>query len=103
MKTILKIIIASVLALQMNILVAGNECTSSPTSNESANTALISVAPTTPMEATFENDTNDLAGPANPAQMTQAIADFEKPVDALTLDIETLAPKSPVEADFDVD
>ena len=103
MKTIVKIIIASVLALQMNILVAGNECTSSPTSNESANTALISIAPTTPMEATFESDTNDLAGPTNPAQLTQAMAGFENPVDALTLDIETLAPKSPVEADFDVD
>ena len=102
MKTISRIIIASVLALQMNVLVAGNECTSTPTTNESANTALISVAPTTPMEATFENDTNDIADPTGHTQLTRAIIGIDNPNDAISFDIETLAPATPAEAGFDV-
>ena len=52
------VIMAAVLALQVNALFAGNKNSyETPVTNEHSSNSLISFAPTTPVEATFENDT----------------------------------------------
>jgi hypothetical protein len=118
MKATITILIAVVLTLSVNVLFAGNDITSVPAANANAVVTLTSLAPTVPMEATFEDAVvlNDLAylAPTTPteaqfedlsielisalnlAPLTPAAADFEDEID-----FNSLAPIVPVEADFE--
>ena len=117
------IIIAAVLALQINVLLADNTNSSAPVTSETYSVNAMNLAPATPVEATFEesviiNDFADLA-PALPmeasfddmaietvsimelAPLTPAIAEFDDAVDAITIDNGTLSPVTPAEASFE--
>ena len=112
------IIIAAALALQVNVLFAGNDINSTSVSNANNTITLTTLAPTTPAEADFEDavymtDFASLA-PSTPTEaqfedisyesvaalnlppVTPVIADFED-----ELDFNSLAPIIPVEADFE--
>jgi hypothetical protein len=118
------ITIAAILALQMNVLFAGNgNSYGTPVTNENSSNILTSLAPTTPVEANFEDDAllTDYAAlaPVTPAEatfddvssemtsfadlapVTPAVADFEDNIDAIALNLTSLAPTTPAEADFD--
>jgi len=118
MKATTTIIIAAALALQMNVLFAGIEKTSSaPVANATGTITLTSLAPITPKEATFEDAVtmNDYAylAPTTPteaqfedisfesvaalnlAPVIPAVADFEDGID-----FSSIAPVVPAEADF---
>jgi hypothetical protein len=73
------IIIAAVLALQINVLLADNNNSSAPAVIVNNSVNAMSLAPATPMEATFE----DMA------------------IEAFTIDNGTLAPLAPSEASFE--
>lgn len=112
-------LIAAALTLQAGILFANNE--SVPAASANAATCITTLSPTTPMEATFEEeslfDFNQLV-PVTPAEATfedisidmistlslapvvPAIADFDDFV-AGNVDNGTLAPCTPAEADFE--
>ena len=114
-------IIAAVLTLNTGILWAGNESSSVSIANESA---MISLAPVTPAEATFEDvnvTTIDVAAIAptmpldaeftdvapdisidltNLAPFAPAVADFNDAVD-VNINISALAPITPATADFE--
>ena len=118
MKAITTIIIAAALALQVNVLFAGNDINSTAASNANNTIALTSLAPTVPMKATFEDavDMTEFASLApttpteaqfedisfemvsalNLAPLTPAVADFEDEID-----FNSLAPAVPAEADFE--
>ena len=117
------IIIASVLALQVNILLAGNEATLGPVTNETATITLASLAPSTPTEvtfeevvemnefanlapmipseATFEDMPSEIASIVDLAPMTPTVAEFEDAVDMITVNVIDLAFVTPDEADFE--
>jgi hypothetical protein len=118
MKTIITIL-ATVLALQVNVIFAGNDEVSTPAANSVSS---ISLAPTTPVEATFEDEVvmNEIAGlaPVMPSEatfedavpvaeisglipVTPVVADFEDTAEVITIDITALAPVTPLEADFE--
>jgi len=96
--TTLTFIIATVLALQVNLLFAGNESISAPAANESA---AMSLAPSTPNEATFDDMSTERSAPADLAPVTPAMADFEDAVDTISTDNVNLTPITPNEADFE--
>ena len=93
------IIIAAALALQVNVLFAGNDINSTPVANANVTIALTSLAPTVPVEATFE-DVVVLNDFAYLALTTPTEAPFEnlsyEMVSALNL-----APAAPLTADVD--
>jgi len=106
------IIIAAALTLSVNVLFAGNEFPTAPVSKEKI---AITLAPTTPSEATFEDmATLTILAPVVPSEATFEDVSFEMvsglnlapvlPVMA-TLDDETdfssIQPAVPAEADFD--
>ena len=92
------IIIAAIFTLQASMLFAGNDNISIPVTNETSAIILTALAPSTPVEATFEemipvNEMNTLV-PVTPAEAT-----FEEmPADMISLAL--LAPLTPVTADF---
>ena len=118
------IIIAAVLALQVNVLFAGSKSSyESPVTNENSSGSLISLAPITPAEATFDDNVTlvdyTILAPVTPteatledmpseiaqvldlAPVTPAVADFNDVTDLITLDFYSLAPSTPAEADFE--
>ncbi len=117
------IIVTAVLALQANILFAGNETTSVTVINENATSIMVFLAPSTPAEATFDDfvTVNDISSlmPVTPSEAsfeempfetasfrdlapsTPAVAEFEEAFDVNTIDVISLAPVNPVEADFE--
>ena len=120
MKTI-TITIATILTLQAAILFAGNETTSAPMTNERVT---ITLAPSVPLEATFEDlnevvvnidalapvipseaDFSDVAPVENAtlmnlAPLTPSVADFNDSID-VTTDINALARATPAAVDFE--
>jgi hypothetical protein len=117
------IIIATVLALQVNILFADNDNTSAPATGENTLISMSSLSPATPAEATFEEgfEMNEAAhlAPVIPAEatfedmpsemtqtvdlapMTPAVADFEEAIDMIKEVVSVLSPVTPFEADFE--
>jgi hypothetical protein len=89
------IIIAAVLTLQTGILFAGNETCSAPLSSENTS---ITLAPTTPFEATFE-EVVTLADAAMLDPTTPSEATFEE-MPSEMISTGELAPVVPAEADF---
>ncbi|MEI7727818.1 MAG: hypothetical protein WCK09_22115 [Bacteroidota bacterium] len=117
------IIIAAIFTLQASILFAGNDNISTPVTNETAAIILTTLAPSTPVEATFEemipvNEINSLI-PVTPSEatfeempaemislvmlapVTPVTADFNDSTDSVTIDSSTLAPVTPATADFE--
>ena len=114
------IIIAAVLALQVNVLFAGNDTASAPVTNENTTTTLTSLvptipsvadfvdasvmyevtclAPTVPAEAQFDEMNYEMVSALNLAPMTPETADFN---DADSVDSNSLAPVVPTEANFE--
>jgi hypothetical protein len=118
------ITMAAVLALQMNVLFASSKSFSeTPVTNENSSISLISLTPTTPVEATFEDDAtlmdyaelapvtpneatfedmpSEITSHADLTPVTPTVADFDDATDTSTLDPNALAPVTPAEADFD--
>jgi hypothetical protein len=123
MKTI-TITIAAILALQVNVLFAGNiNSYDTPVTNENSSNLMNSLAPTTPLEASFEDDATltdyTLLAPITPteagfedmppemtsiinlAPVTPTVANFEDDIDTITLDLIAVSPTTPAEADFE--
>ncbi|MEI7501152.1 MAG: hypothetical protein WCK84_11980 [Bacteroidota bacterium] len=95
------VIMAAVLTLQGSILFAGNESSAVPVRNESYASTLIMLAPTTPLEATFEDAASEMVSNFELAPVTPTVADFEDAILVLTVDNRVLAPVTPAEADFE--
>ena len=94
-------ILAAVLTLSMNVLLASND--GAAVNNTMNSTTFTALAPSTPAEATFE-DVNDATPAAfNLAPVTPIEADFSDAVTESTIDIIPLAPVTPIEADFAAD
>jgi hypothetical protein len=90
------IIIAAILTISMNVLLASND--GAEVNSESR--SLLTLAPITPSEAAFE-DANDATVIAfNLAPVSPIEADFSDEISETTIDIITLAPVTPIEADF---
>ena len=122
MKTTITIL-AAVLTLSASVLFAGNETSSTPVSNDNATitmsvlapvapaeatfedlvvvNAIASLVPVTPSEATFEEMSVDVALVFDLTPVTPIQADFEDVVTDVTIDNETLAPATPVVAEFE--
>jgi hypothetical protein len=122
MKT-MTLTIAAVLALQVNVLFAGNDNAPAPVKNENSAINMALLAPVTPLEATFEDLTpvNELAGlvPVPPTEATfedfsgemvslndlapaiPVVAEFEDSVEVIAFDNRSLSPNAPAEADFE--
>jgi hypothetical protein len=117
------IIIAAIFTLQAGILFAGNDNISTSVSIETPAITFAVLAPSTPVEATFEempmlNETASLT-PVAPAEAsfeempsdmfsllmlapaTPITADFNDFVDAVTIDPASLAPVTPSTASFE--
>ncbi len=115
------LIIAAALTLQVNVLLAGNKSTNASYTNESTTIAYVTLAPTTPEEATFEDEmmfdvyqlmpvTPDEAGfedlsfemvaGLDLTPLTPVVADFNDS-NEITLNLNSLAPITPSEADFE--
>jgi hypothetical protein len=117
------IIIAAILTLQSAILFAGNDNIATPVINEISSFNLTALAPSTPVEATFEdmammNEMTTLI-PVTPAEatfeempadmislvllapLTPVTADFNDTADSFTIDPSTFAPLTPATADFE--
>ena len=116
------IIIAAVLTLQAGILFAGND-NAPAASNDNSVITLVSIAPATPAEATFEevapinefvklvpatpaeatfdDVAGDLVPTCNLAPLTPDQADFIDAVDTTIIDNGILSPVAPTEADFE--
>lgn len=115
---------AALLALQMNVLFAGNRNSyDTPVTKENFSNLIISLAPATPVEANFEDDAtltdyavlapimpteatfedmpSEMIPLADLAPVNPTIADFEDEIDATTLNLTSLAPVTPTEADFE--
>ncbi|MEI7501229.1 MAG: hypothetical protein WCK84_12385 [Bacteroidota bacterium] len=95
------ILVAAVLTLQGSILFAGNESSTVPVRNESYTNTFIMLAPTTPLEATFEDAASEMVSNFDLAPGTPTVADFEDATIVMTVDNEILAPVTPAEADFE--
>jgi hypothetical protein len=98
MKTILKIIIALVLALPVNTLFAGNDSNSTPVKSESA--VLSQPVPASPVESTITSGSPERSSRIDLSPSTPAIADFEETVDSSKIKPVNPAPETPSEADF---
>jgi len=120
MKTIT--IIAAILSLQVSSLFANNDFPPTVEKNDVNTSYIVSLTPTTPSEATFENDaTVDIYQlmPLTPteatfedmpyenttiidlAPVTPIVADFSDTVDVIANNYNSLAPVTPTEADFE--
>jgi hypothetical protein len=97
------IIIAAVLSLQFSLLFAGNDETRSIANNEAVSNSLTTLAPVTPVEASFEdaeltntfNYSISVLAPVTPVE-----ADFSDVVPEKNIDLTILAPVTPAQADF---
>jgi hypothetical protein len=120
MKTI-TIILATLLIVQVNSLLASNDGVPVKTNKEMSSGAVLLLSPSTPKEATFEemapaaeifvlapvtpkeasfeDETEDLSI-TNLAPVTPAEADFNDDEPAQNTDTISLAPVTPAEADF---
>jgi len=96
------IIIAAVLSLQVNLLIAGNNETSTKYNSDLSNISLNILAPVTPEEADFSDIIPEpILNKSNLAPVTPSEADFnDSAPEAVTNDI-SLAPETPSVADFD--
>ncbi|MCX6244262.1 MAG: hypothetical protein NTU98_06100 [Bacteroidetes bacterium] len=90
------IILAAVLTLSINALSASND--RSPLNNV-MNSMNVSLAPSTPSEATFE-DITYMTAAVNLAPVTPSEADFSDAAPEPMIDFGKLAPVTPGEADF---
>ena len=90
-------ILAAVLTLSINVLLAGND---EAIMNSETNTVRTSLAPATPSEATFEDANDATFSVFVLAPITPVEADFTDVVTESTINIATLSPVTPAEADF---
>ena len=96
------IILALVYSLQVSTLFANNDFHTLIASNGICTSCCLSLLPTTPTEATFEDDA-PLTEVVALAPITPVEADFSDVVPETSMDINTLAPVTPAEADFNDD
>ncbi|MCX6246143.1 MAG: hypothetical protein NTW10_00280 [Bacteroidetes bacterium] len=93
------IIIAAVFSLLVSSSFADNNMTLAPVTETNATTSLVSLAPVTPVEATFEEIATltdyTVFAPVTPLEAGFDESDLVQPVD-----YSTLPPTTPSEADF---
>jgi hypothetical protein len=92
------IILAAVLTLSMNVLFASND----GVAVNSETNSILTLAPSTPSEATFE-DMTDATATFNLAPVTPSEADFSDVAPESTIDFSELAPVTSDEAEFSDD
>ena len=90
-------ILTAVFTLQAGILFAGNETISVPVANEST---VITLAPSAPLEATFEDVATAVIDFVAIAPVTPVEATFSDVTPDASIDLTNLAPLTPVVADF---
>ncbi len=90
-------LLAAVLTLSMNVLFASND---GAAVNTETNSFLTSLAPSAPVEATFEETTDVTAIAFILAPVSPIEADFSDAISETIIDITALAPVTPSEADF---
>lgn len=90
-------ILAAVLTLSMNVLFASND---GAAVNSETNSFHISLVPSTPTEATFEDMT---VATINLAPIAPIEADFSDVAPEVVIDFSIMAPVTPSEADFSND
>jgi hypothetical protein len=89
------ILISAVLSLQVNILFAGNDLPLKVKNNDASASYCVSLAPTAPKEATFEDDAT-LTDYAWLAPVAPKEATFEDDADSIDAGIlQSLAPVAP--------
>ena len=91
-------ILAAVLTLSINVLFARNDG-AAVISNMNSST-FTTLAPTTLVEASFEEVNDATASAFILAPVSPIEADFSDAISETTIDIFTLAPVTPIEADF---
>ena len=97
------IIIALVLSLQVSTLFAGNDCIPVASKNDAGASYCVSLAPSVPLEATFEDYvySNDAGAFINLAPVAPVEADFNDSAEVnWVVDFKEFAPVTPAEADF---
>ena len=122
MKTI-TIILAAIFTLQIGVLFAGNENLTNSTTEITSSLNMVTLAPTSPVEATFEDISLDNTflglSPINPmvadfedfsiemvpvndfSPINPSVADFSDTVEQVTIEINQLSPLTPVVTDFE--
>jgi hypothetical protein len=93
------IIIAAVFSLLVSSSFADNNITVAPVAETNATISLVSLAPVTPAEATFE-EIATLTDYTVFAPVTPVEADFNDNDRVQPVETSTLAPATPAEADF---
>jgi hypothetical protein len=117
------ILLAAIFTLQIGFLFAGNENLTTTTAEVNPTIHTISIAPSAPMEALFEDMTMDNTffglSPVTPAEASfedfslemisinelspaiPSVADFTDAIDQVSFDPGQLSPVTPLEADFE--
>ena len=94
-----KVLIIVIFTFQVSNIFAGNTEPKSVSSSDFTSSPVLTLAPTTPIEATFEDDAT-LTDFAGLAPVTPVEADFSDVVPEQNIEMTKLAPVTPVEADF---
>ena len=116
-------ILAAIFTLQIGVLFAGNENISTPSTEVTSSLNILSLAPSSPVEATFEDIVVDNVflglSPVTPADASfedisvemisvtnispniPSVADFSDTTDQVTIDLGQLSPITLIEADFE--
>lgn len=93
------ITLAAVLTLFANVLVAGNDLIDTPTSSSFNRSAIVTLTPVIPSEATFE-DAAFVAAFTGLVPVVPSEAGFEENATDI-LNVKEFAPALPAEADFE--
>lgn len=116
-------ILAVIFTLQIGVLFAGTETITTPSTEVTSSLNILSLAPSSPVEATFEDIVVDNTfiglSPVTPADASfedisvemisvsnlspiiPVVADFSDGIDQVTIDLGQLSPVTPIEADFE--
>ncbi|MCX6268848.1 MAG: hypothetical protein NTW16_16100 [Bacteroidetes bacterium] len=116
-------ILAIIFTLQIGVLFAGNEIVTTPATEAASSLNILSLAPSSPVEATFEDIVVDNTffglSPITPtvasfedfstelisvkdiSPIIPSVADFSDAIDQVTFDPGQLSPVTPFEADFE--
>jgi hypothetical protein len=116
-------ILAVIFTFQIGVLFAGNETISTPSTEVTSSLNILSLAPSSPVEATFEDITVDnvflglspvtptdasfedisveMISVTNISPIIPSVADFSDTIDPVTIDLGQLSPVTPFEAEFE--
>ena len=116
-------ILAAIFTLQIGVLFAGNENITTPSTEVTSSLNILYLAPSSPVEATFEDIAMDITfiglppvtpvdasfedfslemiSVSNLSPIIPVVADFSDGIDQVSIDLGQLSPVTPFEADFE--